>query len=775
MLWKSKKKFLGFLFVFSFLLFLASFIKASQLEINYPEIFGQTLGSDTTLPEYLKYVFNFAIMISGVIALAVLIWGGVLYLISTGNPAKMKEAREEIFGGTIGLVILLSSYIILHIINPGLLTFNLPPLNAIIPGEAETSTPLTIESPSLIMEELPLGQAAKEGLWGETKINNFKQVITDFQNFLEKEEQVDDSELTDNTFNRISGLNKYLGTLTDECHCGNLTPLCTKPATGLPVACVGDVCQKDQGNSVEEDSPRAKINKILEINGEKIKTFLDYQKKIKEQKDILREGLRKFQIVEGRVIACQNENKDMKTLNDYLSTQKDFEQTGNQITKISSYWPSRGDPLTFYCSSGGTVYDYPYFPEKIDVRSEELTPQEIPEQLSGIEKINCPVELPIGEILDNLRELAIINIVNLNRVFLLIEEETKEIQEMTELVSQCNKKNCNISCNCVPNLCFMCCVPIPCTICVPSCLTRCTQVIGSCNGDACPTDDIEKKSKEIKKTEDKIFDAIKEIKQTLSMVSFYLNDKENPYNLNNLSVSAGLCHSSDIDNPDWALLSCEDVKGNYGSDNQIINSCHPRNFYCCSLAEETGEILPPTEKPPSYIVPAEEFQPLPSEDNCPKGWLCSYDVKYYNQYEDASEPLKQLLSCMRANLDKTQQQEGLEDDEIIGKIASISDKKLYQGTCDWEAGHEEQEGCSYPYEINYRQEQVSAHYGGTYCRYDHKSYALEFDVSSDFQKNYLKKIIEAAKECSPGAYVLDTLPYAHIDIGGVYSCGSNEF
>ena len=69
------KKFFGILFVFliSSVLLSGYCLAQRQLEIIYPEI-GTNVAAPTTvqtpLPDYIRYVFNFAIVISGFIAFA---------------------------------------------------------------------------------------------------------------------------------------------------------------------------------------------------------------------------------------------------------------------------------------------------------------------------------------------------------------------------------------------------------------------------------------------------------------------------------------------------------------------------------------------------------------------------------------------------------------------------------------------------------------------------------------------------------------------------------
>lgn len=770
---ETRKKFSIFLILGFLMVFVLPFF-ASALEINYPEILGFKPKIGIGLEDYVKYIFNFSIIASGLIALASLIWGGILYLYSAGDPSKLKEAKEQVSGAVIGLTILLSSYLLLSTINPELLILKLPEIIP-VPAPEKTATPLPFnpDKSTLISEAMPIGQAMMSAsVWGKEEIKNLETTLADFENFLRKEEKMNDSELANDVFKGIANLNKYLKTVTDRCHCENLQAFCAKPENGAgAVGCSGDPCveNKDQGSLVPKSgSPRAKMNNVLAIDREKIKALLDFQKKIIEQRDLLKENLRKYQQIEGLAISCQDQGSGITTLNDYLAEKQALEEEGSQSIEINNYFPSKGDPLTFYCPVGGTIFDEPYTSEaemgQIEQQAEEMAAEN--ESIES-EQIQCPVKLPIGEVLDQLREKAIISIVKLDRISLLIEQMAKQIQEMTELASQCNKEECDISCGCFPNPCLGCCSPVPCSICVPFCLSPCLQSVGGCHGNACPTEKITAQSELIKKTEDKIFESITTIKEKIP--------KDDLNNLNNLGVSLGLCHSSDIYNPTWSLLSCQEMQGNYGPSGQIVTNCHPRDFYCCASSELALSQSPisTTESEPIYIIQEEKLPVLVSEDNCPKGWLCSRDVKYYNQYKDASEPLLQLISCMRNQLDIFQQKEGLK--EIVGRISAISDSKIYQGTCDWEMGPKQPGGCSHAFETKHGRDMISSHYGGLNCRYEHKSYAIDIDVSDDLQKKYIEKIIEAAKQCQPGAYILDETNNIHIDAGEANRCVSGEF
>jgi len=103
---------------------------ALKLQVNYPKVGGIDLNSvnfdDTALfGEYLKYIYYFFLSIGGIAAFVMIVWGGIKWLASAGNPGALGEAKDIIFSAVIGLVILLGSYLILNTINPDLVNMQL--------------------------------------------------------------------------------------------------------------------------------------------------------------------------------------------------------------------------------------------------------------------------------------------------------------------------------------------------------------------------------------------------------------------------------------------------------------------------------------------------------------------------------------------------------------------------------------------------------------------------------------------------------------------------
>jgi len=96
---------------------------SSATELNYPPIPGALTPTTirTLLPNYINYAFRFAITIAGLIVFGSFVYGGIRYVTSGASPSGQNDARAQIFSSLLGLLILLTSYIILTTINPQLI------------------------------------------------------------------------------------------------------------------------------------------------------------------------------------------------------------------------------------------------------------------------------------------------------------------------------------------------------------------------------------------------------------------------------------------------------------------------------------------------------------------------------------------------------------------------------------------------------------------------------------------------------------------------------
>lgn len=124
--------------LFAILLSLPLFVSALELNLTYPKFPGGPDINDPSqqgLAEIILWFYFFFVGISGFVAFIMLVWGGFQYLISAGNPSQIGDARDRIFKALLGLLFVLTSFIIIQFINPELTTVGSQNLNIVLgPG-----------------------------------------------------------------------------------------------------------------------------------------------------------------------------------------------------------------------------------------------------------------------------------------------------------------------------------------------------------------------------------------------------------------------------------------------------------------------------------------------------------------------------------------------------------------------------------------------------------------------------------------------------------------
>ena len=73
-------------------------------------------------------VYNFALMIGGLLAFGAIVFGAIKYTLAAGNPSGQHEGREWITQALLGLLLLVGATLVLNTINPELITLKLPDL-----------------------------------------------------------------------------------------------------------------------------------------------------------------------------------------------------------------------------------------------------------------------------------------------------------------------------------------------------------------------------------------------------------------------------------------------------------------------------------------------------------------------------------------------------------------------------------------------------------------------------------------------------------------------
>lgn len=118
-----------------FIVFFFGFNFIMALEVEYPTLStGSNITSNTPLPKYLKYVFDFGIFLGFTAVFFTLVFAGVLYLLSPAIPSALEIAKDRVSGAISGLIILTTIYLVITTINPALSIFKIDELDPIPPG-----------------------------------------------------------------------------------------------------------------------------------------------------------------------------------------------------------------------------------------------------------------------------------------------------------------------------------------------------------------------------------------------------------------------------------------------------------------------------------------------------------------------------------------------------------------------------------------------------------------------------------------------------------------
>lgn len=100
----------------------------NNLNLCYPIFQNIEITLEMNLNELIAWFYYFIVSISGIAAFGMIVWGGFTWLTSVGSPGKITDAKDKISSAVLGLVIILASVLILKIINPDLISLNLPSL-----------------------------------------------------------------------------------------------------------------------------------------------------------------------------------------------------------------------------------------------------------------------------------------------------------------------------------------------------------------------------------------------------------------------------------------------------------------------------------------------------------------------------------------------------------------------------------------------------------------------------------------------------------------------
>lgn len=130
---RMKKKFL--FIILSLILFFPNTSSAvlcneneNGLNLCYPSFNKYTLTSTSNLSDIVAWFYYFIIGVSGFAAFIMIVSAGFKYFTSAGNPSAIGDAKDQIKSALLGLLLILTSYIILQTINPDLIILQEPTL-----------------------------------------------------------------------------------------------------------------------------------------------------------------------------------------------------------------------------------------------------------------------------------------------------------------------------------------------------------------------------------------------------------------------------------------------------------------------------------------------------------------------------------------------------------------------------------------------------------------------------------------------------------------------
>ena len=344
---KTYQKVLIFVF-FVFQILLLSNQNAMALEIIYPpvpgaeapQVFLKTCSPSDAFPLYIKYFYHLLVTTSGIVCFGVVLWGGVLYLLSLGSAVKMAEGIGKISAGFLGITIILSSYMLIKTIDPQLLALDISKPD--IPAPVFPNI-LPIEEGVVEYVEIPLGDLIEETAEAAKIAKNQADVVRTKTQEIETKSNV-------------------LKGFADDCNCGSIDTENCNCTGGSCSDCTDGICNGDPCVEV-----RADINRVtLELNTLIDELYLETQK-LEIAKQNLEISNKRLKLAEA-LMRDRGSISGIKNRTSFIGLQEYHENEQDLEVRIKRLWPydkaivpipSEGGIVEFECSgscNAGATY-----------------------------------------------------------------------------------------------------------------------------------------------------------------------------------------------------------------------------------------------------------------------------------------------------------------------------------------------------------------------------------------------------------------------------------
>jgi len=501
------------LIAFFVLLFLlgANFIFA--LDIVYPRIpgaippqdFVNSASQENILSLYVKYLVTLAIWIGGILAFAGLIYAGIKYVQSAGKPEKMASAKDQITGAVLGLLILLSAFLILKTINPELIELKISTLTSFeIPEPPDLPILNTEKTSTSIDIEVPFGRIIENIFETYDFTNHPDERDEEYVPRMLRIKNIVRAMLAENhesgLTDKLLEQSEILRDSTDECSCqetkpeipcgvndaGDTTWQCNcsgcneiKPVSSDPCKKVRSDIQGAEEENLNVIYGGVEIEQLVISGDTKTITTSLTQEIIKTEEEIrlLKEELYKLKRSDKFILECP-----VRLLSSWtqLASKKDILETEGDILRNTNFWDNINiiyypekygrfytgqtlftDFATLYCAVSGTMEQEDVFTVP-DPRDDDLTGEESVQEAENVfsESFACSSdEAPVGEISDRTKRVTQLLIDKLEELIEKDRELINAVDGLQVLVSQCSsKRGCERRCTCFP--------------CLPQCMYR---------------------------------------------------------------------------------------------------------------------------------------------------------------------------------------------------------------------------------------------------------------------------------------------------------------